>query len=71
MAFTQPTNDPVPGVLAKVAEGRFGHPMTKVGAPALQHRIELAQQDRQSGCDDLLVSARTRPTIEVSAFFDG
>jgi len=41
---TQPPAHLLPRVVAEVTEGRAGHPWAEVDAPALQHRIELAQQ---------------------------
>ena len=46
-------------VNAEVAEGRLGHPVPEVGGPAPQHRIELAQQDRERLVVSRRVIART------------
>ena len=44
MFVPQPSDDPVPRVVAQVSESGLGHRVTEVGRPAPQHRIELAQQ---------------------------
>jgi hypothetical protein len=44
VTLLQPAHDAPEREVIDIAEGAFGHPVTEVGAPALQHRVQSAQQ---------------------------
>src|SRR3954466_11917459 len=44
VSFAQPADDAPEGVVVDVAERARGRPVTEIGAPAPQHRIDPAQQ---------------------------
>jgi hypothetical protein len=71
VSFADPSDHPMPGALVEVSEGRFRYSVAEVGAPARSTRLSWRSRAASVGCDNLRVSARTRPTMEASAFFDG
>lgn len=62
---------PVPGELVEVAEGRFGQTVPEVVHHPRSTGLSWRSRAASVGCADLRVSARIRPMIEASGFFDG
>ena len=42
--FEQPLGDPMPGIGIEIPEGRFGHAVTEIPAPAPEHRVQASEE---------------------------